>query len=62
VYFEKWAWIDVQVRTNKVTIVWKALQHPNSMSNILLGSNLKFGSNLIFCLNMYHHHSSIIQT
>ena len=42
----KRARIDDIVRTNKINIVWKALQHPNSMAN------LKFGSNLIFDLNL----------
>jgi hypothetical protein len=60
----KWAQIDVQVRTNKFTIVWKALQHPNSMSNKFTIVWFKFEGwfKFIFCLNMYHHHSSIIQT
>ena len=34
--------IDDQVRTNKFTIVWKALQHPNSMSTLKFGSKLNF--------------------
>jgi hypothetical protein len=44
----KRAQIDDQVRTNKFTIFWKALQHPNSMSNLKFCSNLIFGLSLKF--------------
>ena len=35
------------VTTSKFTKVWKALQHPNSMSIFKFGSNLKFGSRIL---------------
>ena len=64
----KRARIDDIVRKNKINIVWKALQHPNSMANLKFGSNLIFGLNLNFgthlesifymkiCTSSFQHH------